>query len=446
MDKGFVGGTNDPSGLTHLGAREYDPALGRFLSVDPEIDVSQPHMLNPYNYSNHNPVTLSDPDGQWPSWVKKAASAVASAASTAGNAVKKVAVDTYKAAKEDPLKFATGVVVGIAVGAVVAAGCAATAGVGCVIAAGAIAGAAAAGAEYGVDVAQGDKEFSITELGTQMVIGEAIGAATAGLGVGAGKLFRATGLNKVFNKVGESIGDGAKGLWNKMFRKCNSFVPGAAVLMADGTTKPIEQVEVGDQVTATDPETGETTSQPVEATIEGNGNKKLVKITIGTVDGGQGEITATDAHPFWVLNRDSHGQWVDAADVVIGDELLEPDGSRVRVQAIVAYDAVATVHNLTVSDTHTYYVLAGGSPLLVHNDICDYHGGASANPRDCGPSCDLSSEPENQDRVAGGRRTDRPEQIEGYNPAADADVAGCPRAGRSARAPHHWVAQRARLG
>jgi hypothetical protein len=28
--RGFVGGTNDPTGLVHLGAREYDPTLGRF--------------------------------------------------------------------------------------------------------------------------------------------------------------------------------------------------------------------------------------------------------------------------------------------------------------------------------------------------------------------------------------------------------------------------------
>jgi hypothetical protein len=29
-NQGFVGGTTDPTGLTHLGAREYDPVLGRF--------------------------------------------------------------------------------------------------------------------------------------------------------------------------------------------------------------------------------------------------------------------------------------------------------------------------------------------------------------------------------------------------------------------------------
>ncbi|WP_282204957.1 RHS repeat domain-containing protein [Kitasatospora fiedleri] len=33
--RGFLGGTDEPTGLTHLGARDYDPTTARFLSVDP---------------------------------------------------------------------------------------------------------------------------------------------------------------------------------------------------------------------------------------------------------------------------------------------------------------------------------------------------------------------------------------------------------------------------
>ncbi|MFJ7995639.1 RHS repeat domain-containing protein [Streptomyces sp. NPDC096310] len=64
--RGFVGGTNDPTGLTHLGAREYDPALGRFLSVDPVIDINTPAQMNAYSYAHNNPITQSDPTGLCP--------------------------------------------------------------------------------------------------------------------------------------------------------------------------------------------------------------------------------------------------------------------------------------------------------------------------------------------------------------------------------------------
>ncbi|MFF2852017.1 RHS repeat domain-containing protein [Streptomyces sp. NPDC058001] len=64
--RGFVGGTTDPTGLTHLGAREYDPQLGRFLSVDPIIDHNDPAQLNAYSYAHNNPITKSDPTGLRP--------------------------------------------------------------------------------------------------------------------------------------------------------------------------------------------------------------------------------------------------------------------------------------------------------------------------------------------------------------------------------------------
>ncbi|MET9427351.1 RHS repeat-associated core domain-containing protein [Streptomyces sp. NPDC003036] len=65
-DKGFVGGTKDvDTGLTHLGAREYDPTLGRFISVDPVRDLTDPQQLHGYTYSSNNPVTRSDPSGEY---------------------------------------------------------------------------------------------------------------------------------------------------------------------------------------------------------------------------------------------------------------------------------------------------------------------------------------------------------------------------------------------
>ncbi|AUG78182.1 hypothetical protein CFP65_3386 [Kitasatospora sp. MMS16-BH015] len=66
-DHGFVNGTqDDTTGLTNLGAREYSPALGRFISSDPVLDAASPQQWNGYAYSNNNPVNQSDPSGLCP--------------------------------------------------------------------------------------------------------------------------------------------------------------------------------------------------------------------------------------------------------------------------------------------------------------------------------------------------------------------------------------------
>ncbi|MEU4480171.1 RHS repeat-associated core domain-containing protein [Micromonospora sp. NPDC023966] len=63
-DRGFVGGVTDATtGLTHLGARDYDATTGRFISVDPEIDYEDPQQMNGFAYANNSPVTFTDPDG-----------------------------------------------------------------------------------------------------------------------------------------------------------------------------------------------------------------------------------------------------------------------------------------------------------------------------------------------------------------------------------------------
>ncbi|MFG2512764.1 RHS repeat-associated core domain-containing protein [Streptomyces sp. NPDC048584] len=63
-DKGFLGKTNDKTtGLTHIGARQYDPVIGQFISVDPILDLTQLNSLNGYSYASNSPVTLWDPTG-----------------------------------------------------------------------------------------------------------------------------------------------------------------------------------------------------------------------------------------------------------------------------------------------------------------------------------------------------------------------------------------------
>lgn len=60
----FLGKPQDTTtGLTDLGARQYDPTTGRFTSPDPLLVPGDPISLAGYAYADNNPVTNSDPTG-----------------------------------------------------------------------------------------------------------------------------------------------------------------------------------------------------------------------------------------------------------------------------------------------------------------------------------------------------------------------------------------------
>jgi RHS repeat-associated protein len=66
-DKTFLGKPADEStGLTHIGAREYDPSIGQFISVDPLLIPDAPQSLNGYSYADNTPITAADPTGLCP--------------------------------------------------------------------------------------------------------------------------------------------------------------------------------------------------------------------------------------------------------------------------------------------------------------------------------------------------------------------------------------------
>jgi len=64
----FTGHERDASNLDYLHARYYTPQWGRFLSVDPELDLqkalSEPQLWNRYTYVTNNPLKYVDDDGR----------------------------------------------------------------------------------------------------------------------------------------------------------------------------------------------------------------------------------------------------------------------------------------------------------------------------------------------------------------------------------------------
>ncbi|MCX4819083.1 Hint domain-containing protein [Streptomyces sp. NBC_01142] len=152
----------------------------------------------------------------------------------------------------------------------------------------------------------------------------------------------------------------------------HSFLPGTPVLLADGRRIPIETVRTGDRVKATDPYSGSTATRRVTKTITTYDDKDFTRLTVRTV-AGTAVVEATDTHPFWLTGRGEWGRWANAGDIRPGERLRGLDGTAPKVLTARHYTAPRTTHDLTVAETHTYYVLAGRTPVLVHNQ------------NDCGP-------------------------------------------------------------
>ncbi|MGI5423145.1 polymorphic toxin-type HINT domain-containing protein [Streptomyces sp. CA-179760] len=127
--------------------------------------------------------------------------------------------------------------------------------------------------------------------------------------------------------------------------------------------KVIESVQVGDEVLATDPVTQETGPRKVTDLIVTDDDKYFSELTISTPRGVE-KLTATDEHPFW---SPSAGKWVEAATLEPGMTLRTDAGDTVTLRSNRFFHQHARTYNLTVENLHSYYVLAGATPVLVHN-------------------------------------------------------------------------------
>ena len=145
-----------------------------------------------------------------------------------------------------------------------------------------------------------------------------------------------------------------------------SFTPDTGVLMADGSTKPIKDVEIGDEVASTDPSSGKTANKEVTA-VHHNKDTDLADVIVADQRGKESVLHTTQNHPFWDVTTQS---WTPAGALKRGELLLEPTGDRLQVALVKPLIMPRVMLNLTVADIHTYYVMAGNTPVLVHNTAC----------------------------------------------------------------------------
>jgi RHS repeat-associated protein len=423
---GFVGGYQDATGLTHLGARDYDPSTGRFTQADPVLDPSSPQLLNGYAYANNAPATMSDPGGTEPhggpcmpsavGWMRSDGTSCSpgndqpvggsgpapGGTGSAGQAARnqtlannnfdeqadRWAHDTKKKSGWDVFIDIAGEVIKSLISWDDITGCIGHGEIGSCVSlivtnipwgkifkAPEIIGAFWRGAKalinFGEDVARAEKILA-KDAKILKEADEAAKAATTAAADAervAADEARAAQAAKEAGTAESSAGRSAEhggGEKSEGVTACptgHSFVAGTQVLLADGSHKAIQDVQVGDVVMATDPDTGQTTPQEVTATWVHDNEEARTEVTLDTDTGNQ-TLNATDWHPVWVADLQT---WLPIGSIPAGSWLRTSSGSWVQVTAVRHYSGTGHVYDLTVNSVHAYYVLAGTAPILVHN-------------------------------------------------------------------------------
>lgn len=85
------------------------------------------------------------------------------------------------------------------------------------------------------------------------------------------------------------------------------------------------------------------------------GRRKFLQQVDGNI-----KIECTLEHPFY-----ANGNWVEAKELKVGDELLGKDGKLYKISFVTKKEKSEIVYNFEVEDNHNYYV--SENAILVHN-------------------------------------------------------------------------------
>ncbi|WP_230195997.1 polymorphic toxin-type HINT domain-containing protein [Streptomyces coriariae] len=409
-DKGFLGKTRDTTtGLTHVGAREYDPSIGQFISVDPVLAPNDPQSLNGYSYAGNNPATFSDssglycdgcsvdnPDSAWatdkhngpgcttsncydksgkPIYSTSGGGKGGTASGNGSNSTSgttKVVVDGIIIPTKDEL-YAMGLGGGYPDSISYAEMLSGWAQRKCFV---------SDGIEAFCDTAKragllrGNENdpwgvkatyHCLTGRGdcAEAIISDIITVATLAFG-STGRALMARGASRA--AAGEVEAAAASFL-----KAACSFSPDTRVLLKNGKTKAISEVEPGDEVAAAAPDTGKHKGSRTVTDRFVHEDDDLVDVTVRTDDGRTSTLHTTSDHPFW---NESLRTWTPASDLQRGHLLSTTVDTHAQVIDVTERPGSGDMYNLTVDDLHTYYVLADATPILVHN-ACGPSGGGT---------------------------------------------------------------------
>ncbi len=136
------------------------------------------------------------------------------------------------------------------------------------------------------------------------------------------------------------------------------FVSGTQILLDNGHTKAIEEIEVGDRVLSFNPNNS---NHDLTEDIVSQVFQKTVFKTLMLND-----LETTHDHRIYTPDRG----FIEAKEINIGDYIVGTDGSYIKVVSKKEIDEEKTVYNFTVRHNHTY--IADG--YRVHNDCLNLDG------------------------------------------------------------------------
>ena len=396
-DRGFLNApTDNATGLTSVGAREYDPVNGAFISLDPLLDPGDPAQLNGYDYAGGNPVTYADPSGL----VRNGNDAGDAPEEPAGTATgtqmsnipvymqvsPSVAVQgdsklLHEIGKDWAAEYRKHYR-GIAIDSLTLYQdadiwwdiCRDNHGLCNPDVQTAVRWSLSANGPFiGKPTALmfSSCEFSSSGCGKKFGIGVVSGNAVSPLRNGGPSAPEKFAFG---NRVSPGI-PFASYIELNFYSGCDSFAGNTPVLMADGNSKPINQVKPGDTVKNALPgssarphlENHKVTSLHVTKT-----DRSYVNVTVRTGSDSQ-TIVGTDHHLYWDATARA---WTRADQLRVGHALQTDTGSTARIVALRAYSAKMNTFSLSVDTVHTFYVQAGHLPILVHN-ACQWTSRAS---------------------------------------------------------------------
>jgi len=208
--------------------------------------------------------------------------------------------------------------------------------------------------------------YTAFALGNLLVQGTMSSLSGCGGGVDLGQV-DAVGSAAASQAVLAIAGEGAGAVVGEAVEvtraaKTLCFVAGTPILMADGSTKPIEEVKQDDKVLSRDAKTGKTEVKRVEGTTK----KQAPATVVLTFENGKKneKIETTKDHPFYVEGKG----FVKAGELGIGTSIVTRAGPSIRVLDVKVSKEPKTVYNFSVQDFHTYFV--GNAHLWVHNPTC----------------------------------------------------------------------------